>query len=110
MHQAYARKFLIYLVCVHTIIAVEITFDPTKDAANRDRHGVSLALAVDLEWGWLLAAPDTRHNYGEVRMVGYAPLGTRVFCVVFTDRGEERRIISLRKANDREVRRYASQI
>jgi uncharacterized DUF497 family protein len=42
--------------------------------------------------------------------VGYAPLGMRVFCVVFTDRGEERRVISLRKANIREVRRYASQI
>jgi len=75
-----------------------------------DKHGVSLALAVDLEWDWLLATSDARRNYGELRMVGYAPLGVRVFCVIFTDRGKERRIISLRKANDREVRRYASQI
>ena len=74
------------------------------------KHGVSLALAVDLEWDWLLAAPDMREDYGETRMVGYAPLGMRVFCVVFTDRGEERRVISPRKANIREVRRYASQI
>jgi len=95
---------------VHTIIAVQITFDPTKDAANVAKHGVSLALAVSLEWGWLLTAPDIRRDYGETRMVGYAPLGTRVYCVVFTDRGEERRVISLRKANRKEVKRYASQI
>ena len=54
--------------------------------------------------------PDTRHDYGEVRMIGYVPIGDRVFCVVFVDREEVRRIISLRKANDREVKRYASEI
>ncbi|MBF0132111.1 MAG: BrnT family toxin [Magnetococcales bacterium] len=89
---------------------MKITFDPTKDNANKEKHGVSLALATDLEWNWMMATQDTRHPYGEIRMVGYAPLGKRVFCVVFTDRGEERRIISLRKANDREVSSYASQI
>lgn len=97
-------------ITVHTIILMEITFDAAKDAANIAKHGVSLALAANIEWDWLLAVPDTRRNYGEERMVGYVPLGPRVFCVVFTDRGEERRVISLRKANEREVRRYASQI
>ena len=58
----------------------------------------------------LIAVPDTRRNYGEKRMVGYAPFGQRVYCVVFTDRGQKRRVISLRKANIREVRRYASEI
>lgn len=54
--------------------------------------------------------PDTRRNYGEKRMVGCAPIGQRVYCVVFTDRGQKRRVISLRKANVREVKRYASEI
>ncbi len=89
---------------------MEITFDPAKDATNTAKHGVSLALASDLEWGDLLAQPDTRRDYSELRMIGYAPLGDRVFCVVFTDRGDQRRIISLRKANAKEVKRYASQI
>lgn len=79
---------------------MQITFDPAKEAVNVHKHGVSLALARDLEWDWLLAGPDTRQDYGEAR----------IFCVVFVDRGGERRIISLRKANDREVKRYASQI
>ncbi len=39
---------------------------------------------------------DLRRDYGEVRMIGYALIKDRAFCVVFTDR-DERRIISLRK-------------
>ncbi len=87
-----------------------ITFDPAKDRRNLSKHQMSLAEAIKLEWDWLLAVQDTRHEYGELRMIGYAPIETRVFCVVFVDRDDERRIISLRKANDREVKRYASEI
>lgn len=89
---------------------MEITFDAAKDVANRAKHGVSLALAAELEWGWLLVVPDVRRDYGEQRWIGFAPISERVYCVVFTDRGEERRIISLRKANGREVRRYANEV
>lgn len=85
---------------------MEITCDPAKDAANVAKHGVSLALAAELEWDTLWAEPDTRRHYGEERFIGYAVRGGRLYCVVFTDRGEQRRIISLRKANDREKIRY----
>ena len=87
-----------------------ITFDPDKDKQNLSKHHLPLVEAVRLEWDWLLAVPDTRREYGELRMIGYAPIGARIFCVVFVDRGDVRRIISLRKANDREVKRYASKI
>ncbi|MFT3791454.1 MAG: BrnT family toxin [Rudaea sp.] len=86
---------------------MKIEFDPTKDAANAARHGVSLAEAQRIEWNLLVAHTDDRKDYREVRMVGYAPIGERLYCVVFTDRGETRRIISLRKANAREVKKYA---
>ena len=68
---------------------MEITFDAAKDAANKAKHGVSLTLAaeLELEWDWLLAIPDARRNYGEERCIGFAPIGDRVYCVVFTDRG-----------------------
>ena len=89
---------------------MKITFDPTKNAANRLKHGLSLELAVELEWSMLLVKEDGRRDYGEIRMIGYAPIGERLYCVVFTDRKQERRIISLRKANAREVKQYASQI
>lgn len=86
---------------------VKIAYSPAKDAANVEKHGVSLALAAELEWETLWADADTRHSYGETRFIGYAVRVDRLYCVVFTDRGEQRRIISLRKANPREVKRYA---
>lgn len=89
---------------------MDITFDSSKDAANVAKHGVSLADAMKLEWDDLQAVPDTRRSYGEIRMIGFAPIEDRVFCVVFTDRGGTRRIISLRKANDREAKSYASKV
>lgn len=87
---------------------MRITFDPAKDASNQAKHGVSLQLAVQVEWETLLARPDTRRDYDELRMIGYAYIGTRLYCVVFADRDGERRVISLRKANSREVKKYAS--
>lgn len=88
---------------------MEITYDSAKDVVNQAKHGVSLALACQLEWDTLWAEQDSRRNYGESRMIGYVLLGVRLYCVVFTDRGEQRRIISLRKANPREVNRYVSE-
>lgn len=94
---------------------MHITYDTAKDAVNLAKHGVSLAVANQLEWELLLAMPDSRMDYGELRMIGYAPIASRVYCVVFVDRDEanqvlSRRVISLRKANMREVKTYVNQI
>jgi uncharacterized DUF497 family protein len=89
---------------------MKIEFDPAKDARNIAKHGVSLTLAESLEWDLLLAAEDTREDYDEVRLVGFAPIGRTVYCVVFTENDDVYRIVSLRKALPKEVRAYASQI
>jgi len=89
---------------------MEIEFDPKKDAVNIEKHGLSLASAAELEWNDLLAKQDDRGEYSELRMIGYAAIKNRVYCVVYTDRDYIRRIISLRKANKREVIYYASKI
>ena len=86
---------------------MNISFDPTKDAANQAKYGLSLASAAAIEWETVWCWPDLRQVYGEPRQVGVGYIGLRLHCVVFTDRGGERRIISLRKANAREVARYA---
>jgi len=64
-------------------------------------------LANDLEWDSLLAWPDLRRAYGENRQCGIGYVGPRLFFVAFVDRADGRRIISLRKANSREMKRYA---
>jgi uncharacterized protein len=86
---------------------MEMELDSRKDVANLAKHGVSLADATRLDWNTLWAMDDRRRSYGEHRMIGYALMGNRLFCVVFTDRQGIRRIISLRKANNREIARYA---
>jgi uncharacterized DUF497 family protein len=92
---------------VHTISQVRIQFDQAKDAKNTEKHGVSLAAAEGFEWEDAVTWPDQRQDYGEERFAGLGYIGDRLFYVVFVARVEARRIISLRKANQREVRRYA---
>ena len=89
---------------------MKIEFDPAKDASNQTKHGVSLALATELEWNAALAWVDDRYEYGELRMIALAPETNILYYVAFVDRGEVRRIISLRRANRREVKHYVESI
>lgn len=86
---------------------MEISFDIHKDWLNQVKHGISLAEAVYFEWDNAHEAIDVRRDYGESRVVAIGYLGVRLHVVVYVDRGDVRRIISLRKANDREVNLYA---
>ena len=95
-----ARLFVI------TITTVRFTFDPAKDAINREKHDVKLDTARALSWKRALIWPDTRADYGEPRQRALVPLGDRLYFVAFVDRDQERRIISLRKANNRELQLY----
>jgi len=83
---------------------------PLRTAGTSPTNGVSLALAVDLEWDLMLAREDAREAYGEQRWIGVAPIGRVLYCVVFTEEDDIYRIISLRKATTREVRDYAREI
>ncbi|TAL78811.1 MAG: BrnT family toxin [Burkholderiaceae bacterium] len=88
---------------------MEITFDWVKDKSNQHKHGVSLSLAQEIDWPEVMAKPDTRRDYGKVRKIGYAVINDRLYCVVFTQRADTMHVISLRKANSREVRDYVKQ-
>ena len=85
---------------------MQIEFDPAKDAANQIKHGVSLAMASELDWEAALVWIDARFEYNETRMVALAPKTEILYCVAFVDRSGVRRIISLRRANRREVKHY----
>ena len=89
---------------------MQIEFDSAKDAANQAKHGVSLALAVELDWEAALVWVDDRFEYDELRMVALAPETEILYYVAFVERGEVRRVISLRRANRREVKHYVQSI
>ncbi len=85
---------------------MDIVYDPNKDASNQLKHGVSLAEAAKIDWFTALEKLDDRGDYGEDRYTAFAPIENRLYCVVYVDREDGRRIISLRKANAREVKDY----
>ncbi len=89
---------------------MRIEFDPVKDKENLAKHGVSLALAADLDWEAALVWVDARLEYNELRMVALAPKTGVLYYVAFVDRGKLLRIISLRRAIRREVKRYVESL
>jgi len=83
-----------------------IDFAPAKDKLNRAQHGLSLAFAKKLVWDEALVWVDSRYEYDEIRMIGLVPEGNTLYYVAFVDRGEVRRIISLRYAERKEIKHY----
>lgn len=83
-----------------------ITFDPNKDKLNRRKHGVSLSAASQFDWDNAVIWPDGRYAYTELRECAVGLIGYHLYHVSFVDRGDSRRIISLRKASPEEEYRY----
>ena len=83
-----------------------ITCDPHKSRANYFKHGIVLEFAQHLDWANEMVWQDVRQNYNEVRMSGLVPLEGKIYAVVYVLRAESTRMISLRKANNRETKQY----
>ena len=92
--------------CIHTLW-VRYTFDLAKQAVNVAKHGVFFTAAEDFEWASAQVQVDQRRSYGETRFVALGLIRQRVHVLVFNLRETSVRIISLRRANRREVKRYA---
>ena len=80
--------------------------DPKKEGRNIAERDLSLDLAEQLDWTTALIWEDRRTDYGEQRYCVLGFIKDRLHSVVFTPRDGKPRVISLRKANKREVRRY----
>ena len=65
-----------------------------------------LEFAQYLDWTNEMVWQDVRQNYNEVRMSGLVPLEGKIYAVVYVLRAESTRMISLRKANNRETKQY----
>lgn len=88
---------------------MEIEFDPEKNARNIELRGISFEKAALFEWDSAAIIPDTRMDYGEPRYRAFGLIENRLHALVFTPREATIRVISLRKANRREVLRYETQ-
>lgn len=81
--------------------------DPKKLAENVAKHGVWFHEAEGFEWETAVVRVDDRKRYGETRFEATGYVGLRLYVMIFCLRGAAVRIISLRKANSREMKRYA---
>ena len=86
------------------------TWDEAKRRANLRKHGIDFVDAEQIFQGFTLTAEDTREAYGERRFLTLGLLEDQVVSVAHTERGEDIRIISIRKATKHEARFYFSQI
>jgi uncharacterized DUF497 family protein len=87
---------------------MQFDWDPAKRETNLAKHGVDLADAAQLDWDNAKAFPDTRRAYGEPRFIAYGTLHGVLHVVAYTRRGSLYRVISLRRANRREIARYGT--
>ena len=84
-------------------------WDEKKNRSNVENHNVSFELAPELFNGSVLERIDHRHDE-EVRFIATGMVQERVLVCVYTDRGNVRRIISLRKATRNEQETYYSDV
>ncbi len=85
---------------------MKFTYDSTKNDSNLAKHGLPLSDARLLDWDSAICWVDDRKNYGEERCIALALIKQRLYFVVYVEQKISKRIISLRKANIREVERY----
>ena len=79
-------------------------WDENKRRENLKKHRVDFSAIYNFDWNTASLAHDHRHD--EYRFVAIGYIGERLHVIVFTERGNSTRIISLRKAKPREVKQY----
>lgn len=85
---------------------MKISFDPAKSERNAAERGLPFDLAGEFDFETAMIDEDDRRDYGETRYLAFGRLGERLHALCFTRVEGGIRVISLRKANAREVRRY----
>ena len=88
-------------------IAVPTSHDAAKDAANISLRGLPFVMVDRMDWDTALIDEDLRHDYAERRFRVLGFIDHRLRAVVFMPRAGKVHVISLRKANARQVKRYA---
>jgi uncharacterized protein len=91
-------------------LRVKITYDPAKRAKTLAARGLDFTDAATVFAGVNLTLQDDRQDYGETRYQTYGLLGRRLVMIVWTPRGADRHVISMRKCNAREKARYEARL
>ncbi|WP_444550268.1 BrnT family toxin [Candidatus Magnetomonas plexicatena] len=85
-------------------------WDEQKRTVNLMKHGIDFEGAKLIFDGQTIEMPDTRYDYGEQRIGAYGEVNGVLLFVVYTQRGNTRRLISARKAGTHEQKAYYARI
>jgi uncharacterized DUF497 family protein len=85
---------------------MRVEFDQAKRDVTLAERGLDFADAINVFEGRSITFEDERRAYGESRFITIGELGERMVVIVWTPRGDSRRIISMRRANEREQALY----
>ena len=89
---------------------MQFEWDNQKEKSNLEKHSISFHDAKKVFESVRFTLVDTRMDYGEERIVTTGLIDKRLCVVVYTKRNDIIRIISARRANEREQRRYYERI
>ena len=85
---------------------MEYEWDEAKRRSNLAKHGIDFTAAAQFDWPGAARFFDRRRPYGEARWLALGMISGQLYALVYTMRDTRVRIISLRKANNKEIRRY----
>ncbi len=85
---------------------MRFSYDPNKNRRNIELRGLNFDRVAELDWDNAWIYEDARNEYNEIRFIAYGMLDKRLHFVCFTETKDGIRIISFRKANNKEVKRY----
>ena len=89
---------------------MKITYDPAKRAATLRERGLDFRDAAKVFAGRVVSIEDRRFDYGEVRFASYGYLGRRLVNIVWTPRGNSRRVISMRYCSEKEAKAFKANL
>lgn len=84
-------------------------WDEVNNIRNQTKHGLSFDLIEEFDWDNPLIIDRSRHQDGETRYAAIGMLNGKLHTVIFTQRSDDIRLISLRRANKQEEKAYAKQ-
>lgn len=86
-----------------------VTFDVAKNDRNVRDRGLPFDLVADIDWTMANVSEDARKDHGEPRFLLLGLLNRLLHVAVIALRPKAARVVSFRKANEKEIRRYGEE-
>ena len=89
---------------------MKIIYDPKKRQITLKERGLDFEDAVQVFTGSVYEIEDTRIDYGETRILCFGLLNNRMVIVGYVQRGNARHVFTMRKANEKEQKRFRKRL